>query len=110
MSIKIGPSGYWRGHPIYWDGKQHRYQDGIDSNHPECGFCGLDTPESGHDPCVGELPSVMNACCGHGQTDEAYVQFSQNCRISGQSALLYIRRMKCGNVTNKAKTYMSGLR
>lgn len=41
-----------------------------------CGHCGLpDTPE-GHDGCLGTLPGVMNACCGHGRIDEAYVQFS----------------------------------
>lgn len=40
-----------------------------------CGICKeLLTPE-GHDPCLGTLPGVMNACCGHGETKEAYVQY-----------------------------------
>jgi hypothetical protein len=29
--------------------------------------------ENGHDPCIGELSGVMNACCGHGETDMAYI-------------------------------------
>ncbi len=42
---------------------------------PRCAACGqLPTPE-GHDACLGTLPGVWNACCGHGDPSEAYVQF-----------------------------------
>lgn len=35
----------------------------------------LPTPE-GHDGCLGILPlPVMNACCGHGNDDIAYIQY-----------------------------------
>lgn len=40
-----------------------------------CGHCGLHRTKQGHDGCIGELDSVMNACCGHGETSAAYVQF-----------------------------------
>jgi hypothetical protein len=30
---------------------------------------------SNPDPCVGYLPGVYNACCGHGEDDEAYITF-----------------------------------
>ena len=32
-----------------------------------CRECGLKRDEDGHDPCLGTLPGVMNACCGHGK-------------------------------------------
>lgn len=41
-----------------------------------CGHCGLYNTPEGHDGCLGTLPNVMNACCGHGDTLQAYVQFS----------------------------------
>ena len=39
-----------------------------------CRHCGL-MPINGRDACLGELPGVINACCGHG-VDEAYVEFA----------------------------------
>ena len=27
------------------------------------------------DPCIGYLPGVYNACCGHGNDNEAYITF-----------------------------------
>lgn len=44
---------------------------------PNCDHCGLDRTSEGHDGCIGTLPNVTNACCGHGGNAEgAYVQFS----------------------------------
>lgn len=40
-----------------------------------CGYCGLDFTKEGHDGCLGELPNVMNACCGHGEKSDAYIQW-----------------------------------
>jgi len=38
-----------------------------------CPVCGLrPTPEK-HDGCLGELPGVRFACCGHGHPEEANV-------------------------------------
>lgn len=59
------------------------------------------TPE-GHDGCIGTLKNVMNACCGHGETKHAYIQFNHKdydsnpnkIRISGQDALDYIKLNK----------------
>ena len=58
----------------------------------ECGFCGLNNTPEGHDGCIGTLPDVMNACCGHGRAGEAYVQFWDGSRLAGQEALTHIRR------------------
>jgi hypothetical protein len=30
----------------------------------ECERCGLPPTRKGHDPCLDDLPGVVNACCG----------------------------------------------
>lgn len=45
-----------------------------------CGFCGLHNTPEGHDGCLGTLPGVKNACCGHGNPNEAYIQFEDSPR------------------------------
>lgn len=69
-----------RGHQIYFDGIQWRYADNglptVDTFRSRpCGFCWEFETAEGHDHCLGTLPGVMNACCGHGDVTEAYVQF-----------------------------------
>lgn len=39
-----------------------------------CGHCHLPNRADGHDACLGELPGVTNACCGHGHAASAYIQ------------------------------------
>ena len=34
--------------------------------HRPCGYCGLANTVEGYDGCIGYLPKVRNACCGHG--------------------------------------------
>jgi len=38
------------------------------------------TPE-GHDPCLGTLPGVLFACCGHGGRAFGYVYFENGVTI-----------------------------
>jgi hypothetical protein len=45
----------------------------------------VNTPE-GHDGCIGRLPDVMNACCGHGES-AAYIQYMDKSIIRGLSAI-----------------------
>lgn len=40
-----------------------------------CGHCGLKNTRQGYDGCLGKLPGVMNACCGHGNDNDAYIQY-----------------------------------
>lgn len=40
-----------------------------------CKACGDKPTIEGHDACIGTLPNIMNACCGHGGRNEPYVQF-----------------------------------
>ena len=50
-----------------------------------CGKCGLRFTRDGHDACLGALRGVSNACCGHGNTEMAYVQFVDGIRLSGKT-------------------------
>ena len=38
----------------------------------QCDHCGLLWGESNHDPCLGEIPGVRTACCGHGDPSKRY--------------------------------------
>jgi hypothetical protein len=55
-----------------------------------CGHCNLPFTKEGHDGCIGILPSVLNACCGHGNINDAYVQFEDSSVIRGQKAIDHI--------------------
>lgn len=62
-----------RGHPVIFDGDVWRYADGTpaDGSRP-CVSCGLPPTPEGHDACLGTLPGVTAACCGHG-VEKGYV-------------------------------------
>ena len=79
-----------RGHLIARVDGRWVYQDtGTPTiGHPRaCGFCGKsDTPE-GHDGCIGFVPGVINACCGHGDTPTAYVVYDDGSELRGEEAL-----------------------
>ena len=88
----------WRGHKI-------KLKKGIwlynDTNKPvrdniniSCGFCGRPKTKEGYDACLGTLPGLTNACCGHGNIEEAYVQFSDGHSIDRQSADIIIKMLK----------------
>lgn len=81
-----------RGHPIYNDGKCWRYVDNDDETalnwqDRDCGHCHLPNRQDGHDACIGELPGVKNACCGHGVTSQAYVQYPDGSTENGEKVL-----------------------
>ncbi len=61
-----------------------------------CTHCNKLPTKEGHDGCIGTLPKkeVMNACCGHGNDNQAYVQFWDKPRISGEEAIKYITSHK----------------
>ena len=64
-------TSYQRGHLIECtDGKTWHYKDNGEPAEIErpCVRCGqMPTPE-GYDACLGEIPGVKAACCGHGVT------------------------------------------
>ena len=75
------------GHPIEWSCNKNQWvysdtkEPTIDHNRP-CGRCGK-TRVGEHDACIANLPGVMNACCGHGDRQLAYIQFKNGVTISG---------------------------
>lgn len=86
------PRSRWRGHEIagqeaggfvYVDtGESVRANPGR-----PCGSCGLANRPDGHDACVGSVPGVTAACCGHGDIAAAYVLLSNGDRLEGRGAL-----------------------
>lgn len=60
-----------------------------------CKHCNLERTPEGHDGCLGALPGVMNACCGHGKYGSGtYVQLLDGVSISGQDAKTMIDILK----------------
>ena len=88
-----------RGHKIKFDGKEYIY---CDNNQPTidgffkrpCGECGKHRTKEGHDACLGKLPGVMNACCGHGSIENAYIQFLDGFSIDGKDAKKILNVLK----------------
>lgn len=48
-----------------------------------CAHCGLAWGESLHDPCLGTLEGVTQACCGHGNPSLAYRQYADGRIVAG---------------------------
>ncbi len=105
---------FFRGHPT------RRGNDGewyyCDTGEPTvdtwrdrpCGHCGMHFTDEGHDGCLGELPGVMNACCGHGETRCAYVQFPDNSpRLAGQAAIDFFHAHGAGPMTTSPNREVS---
>lgn len=65
-----------------------------------CGACGLTSDGSddwgGPDPCLGLLPGIVSACCGHGTgapADYPYLWLPDGSKISGPQALARMRQL-----------------
>lgn len=89
--------GFLRGHPMFFKDGQWLYKDTKSptvGNNRACGNCGKPSTREGHDGCLGSLSGVMNACCGHGIENEAYVQFSAKRTIRGKDAIEKISGLK----------------
>jgi hypothetical protein len=90
---------YLRGHEIefvnnewlYSDTKVPTVQEWKERN---CGHCGLSNTPEGHDGCLGTLPGLMNACCGHGEDTRAYVQFLDGSGIHGIDSVTIMNILK----------------
>ena len=91
-------TGYHRGHAMRYEGEAWRYVGtGLlvsDDPEPACGHCGESSTPEGHDGCLGTLPGVANACCGHGADDEAYVTLEDGRRLAAREALAWIARTR----------------
>lgn len=80
----------YRGHAIVCIGGEWYYEESMQSvnSKPDvsCSYCGLESTKEGHDGCLGTLRGVMNACCGHGIDEEAYIQFLDGKKVEGEDA------------------------
>lgn len=61
-----------------------------------CGKCGLEPTKEGHDGCLGTLKGddIMNACCGHGDDSQAYIQYWDKPQVDGCKAVKEQQRLK----------------
>ena len=84
--VKMAREYIYRGHAITFKNGAWVYDTGeLVSNDPgrPCGHCGRPVTPEGHDGCLGTLPGVNNACCGHGDPAQAYVQYTDGRRVGG---------------------------
>jgi len=64
----------------------------------DCKKCGRAyAPSAEPDPCIGMLPGVVEACCGHGNDTKAYVMFENGVLFRG------IRRIEHHDLTRKRR-------
>lgn len=99
MSLTVAAKYY--GHDIECQNKVWVFKDtglSVEKHHKSlsCGHCGKFRTTEEHDGCLGVLPGVMNACCGHGEIKDAYVQFLDGFCIRNESALLILEELKKG--------------
>lgn len=65
-----------------------------------CSHCNLPPSPEGHDGCLGTLPDIMNACCGHGDISYAYIQYWCGKIVRGEEAQTEQNRIKiCHSTT-----------
>lgn len=100
-TIKNPASGYTtsKGHIIEIrieslkkDPEYYYYDNGekVDNSKPRpCIKCGKMSTKEGYDACLGELPGVKFACCGHG--DEGYIEFNNGIKIRGKYKVILIK-------------------
>lgn len=56
----------------------------------DCQSCGMSfVPGEEPDPCLGELPGVLEACCGHGRLEKGYVMFTDGTLLRGFRRIEY---------------------
>lgn len=82
----MATKSYLRGHEIYAVGDEWFYSDTDEptvGNPRMCGHCKKPDREDDIDACLGVLPGVANACCGHGQQKESYIQFENGMTVRG---------------------------
>ena len=90
-----------RGHPISLGPDGWNYDDTGEATDKAwsvraCGKCGLSFTPEGHDGCLGEIPGVLNACCGHGSEREAYVQREDGEELRGAEAAEWFKARGIG--------------
>ena len=60
----------------------------------DCVKCGLPSTKEDHDGCLGTLKFAINACCGHGEMDEARIQFQNKFVLKGIFAIVLMKILR----------------
>jgi len=86
--VSVTARSHLRGHPIVCIDGDYYYEDTGEPTAPNwkgrpCGYCGEHETKEGHDACLGALPGVKNACCGHGDRDMSYISFENGVTVRG---------------------------
>lgn len=97
---------FYRGHSIeLLSGEEWVYSDtkkSVRLTHKSrtCGHCDQLLTSAGQDMCLGQLlefgttAGIMNACCGHGEVNDAYVQFLDGFCVRGTDAKVILGILK----------------
>ena len=86
---ETGARSYYRGWLIIWTGGAWIYADtglplpGWGGESRPCKKCGAMMHDHEPDKCLGQLPGVDNACCGHGRPEMAYIRFTNGLSVEG---------------------------
>ena len=113
--------GQWHGNNIYHNAALLLWcytEDDCpveDDPRRSCKHCGVEATIEGHDACLGTLPGVKFACCGHGGNREAYISFIDGRKtIRHEEALEYITQAittrnnnECTNGTSQNNRFIS---
>lgn len=90
-----------RGHDVYFDDSKEEWlylsdNTSVATNYKErpCGNCGRFSTNEGRDGCLETLIGVKNACCGHGNIEECYIQFLDDECIRGEDAKIILDILK----------------
>ena len=77
----MSAKSYSRGHEIIYLNNLWVYFDTHESILTErpCKRCGKLPTKEGHDACLGNIPNVVSACCGHG-IEKPYIIFKKDCK------------------------------
>lgn len=77
---------FFRGHQVYYDFDSRIWRF-IDNGKPvgsrkllPCKKCGCLPSKDGHDTCLGKLPGIKAACCGHG-AKKSYVIWKDGVKV-----------------------------
>jgi len=93
--MKLGAIGWNHGNKMRYDedAEQWVYADDLTPRDTQprraCPHCGRLPTAEGHDGCLGELPDVEDACCGHGYVEPARVCFTDGTERLKQDALAW---------------------
>ena len=86
-----------RGHTVLFVGGEWVYEDTRTATVGEdrcCAACGEGRTKEGHDGCLGTIKGAKNACCGHGDAEDAYLQYEDGSCIRGNEALALMLKIK----------------